>query len=85
VSYTRIKIKRRYASLIVFPIHLQFLNKKTIKASFDIAWKIARSKKAHDFGKEFIKSAAIYMVRTVCGDDITNKLELIPLSNNTIK
>jgi hypothetical protein len=58
---------------------------KTTKASFDVAWKIARSKKAHNIGEELIKPAAISMVRTVCGDDIANKLELIPLSDNTVK
>lgn len=58
---------------------------KTTKASFDVAWKIARSKKEHNIGEELIKPAAISMVRTVCGDDIANKLELIPLSDNTVK
>jgi len=39
---------------------------KTTKASFDVAWKIARSKKAYNIGEELIKPAAISMVRTVC-------------------
>jgi len=42
-------------------------------------------KKAHNIGEELITPAAISMVRTVCGDDIANKLELIPLSDNKIK
>ncbi|XP_025203978.1 protein FAM200B-like [Melanaphis sacchari] len=32
---------------------------KTTKASFDVAWKIARSKKAHNIEEELIKPAAI--------------------------
>lgn len=58
---------------------------KSTKASFDVAWKIARSKKAHNIGEELIKPAAISMVRTVSEDEIANKLELIPLSDNTVK
>jgi len=56
--------------LTVRPIHLQFLCKKLpTKALFDVAWKITRSKKAHNIGEELIKPTAISMVRTVCGDD----------------
>jgi len=47
----------------------------TRKASFDVAWKIARSKKAYNVREELIKPVAISMVKTVCGDDIANKLK----------
>lgn len=48
--------------------------RNTTKASFEVAWKIARSKKAHNIGEELIKPAAIAMVKTVCGDDNAQKL-----------
>lgn len=71
--------------MIVRPIHLQFLYKKLQKHHLTLLGKSHAPKKAHNIGEELIKPAAISMVRTVYGDDIANKLELIPLSDNTIK
>ncbi|XP_064412969.1 zinc finger BED domain-containing protein 5-like [Latimeria chalumnae] len=58
---------------------------KVTKASFEVAWRIARCKKPHNIGEELVKPAALAMVRTVCGDEIAKKLELVQLSDNSIK
>lgn len=58
---------------------------KTTKASFEVPWKIVRAKKPHNIGEELVKPAAIKMVETVCGMEVAKKLEMVPLSNNTIK
>jgi hypothetical protein len=38
-----------------------------------------------EIGEELVKPAAIVMVRAVYGKDAAKKLEMIPLSNNSIK
>lgn len=50
---------------------------KITKASFKVAWKTACCKKPHSISKELFKSAAIFMERTVCGDKVEQKLELV--------
>ena len=53
-------------------------------ASYEVAWLIARNKKPHTIGEEWIKPVAEVMTRLMCGGEQANKLELIPLSNDTI-
>ena len=53
-------------------------------ASYEVAWLIARNKKPHTIGEELIKPAAEVMTRLMCGGEQAKKLELIPLSNDTI-
>ena len=69
--------------MIVHPIHLQFHYRKQQKHHLTLLGK-SHALKRH-IGEELIKPAAISMVRMVCADDIANKLELIPLSDNTVK
>ena len=54
-------------------------------ASFVVAWKIARAKALHTEGENLIKPASVEMARIMCGDAVANKLEMIPLSNDTMK
>ena len=39
--------------------------------------------KPHTIGEELVKPEAVDMVRTVCGGDVTRKIEHIPLLNDT--
>ena len=54
-------------------------------ASLHVAWRVARCKKAHTIAEDLIKPAAIDMVKCIGGDEIVKKLQMIPLSNNTIQ
>lgn len=58
---------------------------KTTYASFEVALKVAQCKKPHSIAEQLIKPAAIAMARTVCGDEIAKKLEIVPISNDTVK
>ncbi|CAG9785192.1 unnamed protein product [Diatraea saccharalis] len=53
--------------------------------SFQVALKVAQCKKPHSIAEELIKPAAIAMARTVRGDEIAKKLEMVPISNDTVK
>ena len=59
--------------------------KQATMASCVVAWHIARSKKAHAIGENLVKPAAIDMVRIMCGDDVAKKLDIVPLSNDTVR
>ncbi|XP_071033052.1 protein FAM200C-like [Parasteatoda tepidariorum] len=64
-----------------------FINsaKQATLASFHVAWQIARQEKPHNIAEKLIKPAAIYMARSMCGDESSKKLQKIPLSNDTIR
>jgi len=55
-----------------FSLLRSFLNKKK------------RTKKSHSIGEKLIKPAATDMVRIMCGDDVAKKLDVVPLSNDTL-
>ena len=56
-----------------------------VRASFAVAWKIARAKAPHTAGENLIKPASVEMARIMCGDAVANKLKMVPLSNDTMK
>ena len=56
-----------------------------VRTSFAVAWKIARAKAPHTAGENLIKPASVEMASIMCGDAIANKLEMVPLSNDTMK
>ena len=56
-----------------------------VRASFAVAWKIARAKAPHTTGENLIKPASVEMARIMCGDAVAKKLEMVPLSNDTMK
>ena len=56
-----------------------------MRASFSVAWKIARTKAPHTTGERLVKPAAVEMARITCGEAVANKLAMGPLSDNTIK
>ncbi|XP_035211130.1 protein ZBED8-like [Stegodyphus dumicola] len=59
--------------------------KQATLASFYVAWHITRQKKPHNIAEKLIKPAAIDMARIMCGDEISKKLQKVPLSNDTIR
>ena len=56
-----------------------------MRASSFVSWKNAREKAPHTAGENLTKPAAVEMVRILCDDAVTNKLAMVPLSNDTIK
>jgi len=59
--------------------------RNTTKTLFEVAWTIVCSKKPHSIGEELINSSYIAMIKSVCRNNVAKQLNLIPLSNNTIK
>ncbi|XP_068204583.1 SCAN domain-containing protein 3-like [Palaemon carinicauda] len=59
--------------------------KQATLASYKVAWRISNKKAPHTIGEDLVKPAAIDMVKTVCGEDVARKLEIIPLSNDTVR
>ena len=55
------------------------------EASFRVAYLIAQCKKPHTIGEELIKPAALLMTELMCGKDAKQKMESVPLSNNTVR
>ena len=53
-------------------------------AFFAVAWKIACAKAPHTAGENLIKPASVEMARIMCGDAVANKLEMVPLSKDTM-
>ena len=53
-------------------------------ASYRVSLLIAK-KGAFSIGEELIKPAAIEMIRIVCGKKEASKLNMVPLSNDTIQ
>ena len=49
-----------------------------VRASFAVAWKIARAKAPHTAGENLIKPASVEMARIMCGDAVAKKLEMVP-------
>ena len=58
---------------------------KAMRASFSVAWKIARANALHTAGASVIKPAAMEIARTMCVDAVASKLAIVPLSKDTIK
>ncbi|CAL9691707.1 unnamed protein product [Knipowitschia caucasica] len=57
---------------------------KAQRASYEVAYVIARTKKPHTIGESLIKPAAIAMSRIMHGDKQAAELEQVPLSDGTI-
>ncbi|CAI9723498.1 Hypothetical predicted protein [Octopus vulgaris] len=54
-------------------------------ASYQVSYKIAKSKKPHTIGEELIKACALDMATFILRKEARKKLELVPLSNNVIQ
>ena len=58
--------------------------KPLLLASYKVAYEIAKQKKPHTIAESLIKPCALEMASIVLGKDAKRKLQVIPLSNNTI-
>ena len=58
--------------------------KPCLKASYKVAYRIAKEKKAHTIGETLELRCALEMIDLVCGTEQGKKLEDVPLSNDTI-
>ena len=59
--------------------------KTAVEASYTVALKIAKAKKAHTIGEVLVKPCALEMVRLMLGEEASRKIQQIPLSNDTIR
>ncbi|CAH2004506.1 unnamed protein product [Acanthoscelides obtectus] len=56
-----------------------------LKASFKIAFMIAKQKKSHTFGEELITPCVLKATQMILGEDAEQKMKSISLLNNTVK
>ncbi|XP_076322307.1 protein FAM200C-like [Tachypleus tridentatus] len=58
--------------------------KHLLRASYEVAYQIAKSKKPHTIGEELIKPCALEMAKIVLGKEAEKKLQQVSLSNDVI-
>ena len=63
----------------------QQTNISIVKASYVIAFQVAKAKKPHTIGESLLKPCIVDSVRLVLGEESSQKMKQISLSNNTIK
>lgn len=56
-----------------------------VEASYEVAYKIAKTQKPHTIADELILPCSVMMVGKLCGEDQAKKLNAISLSNSTIR
>jgi len=61
------------------------VNKPLLTALYQVAFKVAKSKKLHTIAKELVKPRALDMAATIHANGTRKKLELVPLSNNVVQ
>ena len=65
--------------------HFARQNEASLKASYRIALRIAQTKKPHTIGEDLIKPCILEAAKAVLGEQQSNKLRSISLSNDTVK
>ena len=55
------------------------------KLSYRVSFNIAKAKKPHNIGEELIKPCCIEMVSILQSDEAAKKIQLLPLSADTVK
>jgi hypothetical protein len=58
---------------------------KTPEASYRVSYRTALAGKAHTVRETLIKPCAVEMVTGVLGEQSTEKVEIVQLSNNTVE
>ena len=61
------------------------VNEKALKASYAVAARIAKAKKAHTIAEELIMPAAVEICEIMIGRESSQKLKSVPVSNNTVQ
>lgn len=64
---------------------LSKMNESLILASYHVAYRVAKAKKAHTIAENLIKPCTQDITRIVLGAEQAKKLDAVPLSNNTIQ
>jgi hypothetical protein len=59
-------------------------NSSALKASFEVALRIAKAKKPHTIAEDLILPSAVDMVKAVLGEKVVRQVRAIPLSDNSI-
>ena len=59
--------------------------KRVVKASYQVAFMIAKNMKAHTIGESLIMPAAKMLAKHLIGEEAAAKLESVSLSDNTVK
>ncbi|XP_035212851.1 protein ZBED8-like [Stegodyphus dumicola] len=62
-----------------------FDQRSASRASFEVAWLIARNKKPYTIGEDLVKPAAVKMAEIMCGQQEAKKLNSVPLSARIVK
>lgn len=62
-----------------------FDQRSASRASFEVAWLIARNKKQYTIGKDLVKPAAVKMAEIMCGQKEAKKQNSVPLSARIVK
>jgi hypothetical protein len=57
---------------------------RALLASFEISYLIYKNRKPHTFGETLLLLAAIKMCQIMHGENYSQALKAIPLSNNTV-
>ena len=65
--------------------NLATTSEKAQRASYLVAQRIAKCKKAHTIAEELILPAAVDMCEAMLGTEAANKLKSVPLSNDTVR
>ena len=60
-------------------------SEKALRASFEVSYRIAQTRKPHTIAESLVLPAAMDMTRILCGKEVADKLKAIPLSNGTVK
>jgi len=61
------------------------MGEREAAASYEVAFLVAKSMKAHTIAESLIMPAAKILIRRVMGEESVAKLESVSLSNNTVK
>lgn len=62
-----------------------FDQRSASRASFEVAWLIARNKKPYTIGEDLVKPAAVKMAEIMCGQKEAKKLNSVPLSARIVE
>jgi hypothetical protein len=60
-------------------------NENALMASIKVRYRIAREGEAHTIGEKLVKLCAIDLAACVIDEEAARKIQLVPLSDNTIQ
>ena len=84
ITFFKRKLDTLKSSQAVIAKIMKGNTENTAEASFQVSYRIAQTGKAHTIAETLIKPCAREMVRCVLDDGSAKKIDVIPLSNNTV-